>query len=352
MRLFSALRPLLLFGIALAVLRSAPAHAQEPPSATAPNPEIDRLRAVYEYGRYSDVLERAQERIDRGGLPREALVELHKLAGLSAFNLGNGQAAERHFGALLRLDPDYALDPFAVSPPAIAAFEQMRKDLAPQLELIRQQLRLDQERLRREAEERELARRVEEERRRRLEEVSRRLTVQTVHKRSFLVNFVPFGAGQFQQDRPVAGAVLASLQGALALTSIIAYLAYDGILQERSVVVDTVSGPVTFTRKGIPPEREKEANAWRLVKYASAGAFYTLYGYGVVDALYHHKSETITESTIQPPSEPVQPASPPPDVPRTPAPERLHDSEPKPPPPRAFLFPMSGGVGAGLTLQF
>jgi tetratricopeptide (TPR) repeat protein len=348
----AAYRLALLLVTALAALHGAAADAQELPRAAVPtDPDVERIRAAYEYGRYADVLERAQERIDRGGLPREGLIELHKYAGLAAFHEGKRSESERHFAALLRLDPDHALDPFAVPPPAIAAFEAVRKELAPQLELIRQQLRLDEERVRREGEARELARRAEEERRRRIEEMSRRVTVRTIHQRSFLVNFVPFGAGQFQQGRPVAGWVLASLQGALALTSIVAYLAYDQLLERRSVVVDTISRPLTLTQEGIPPEKVNQAKAWRVVKYASAGAFYTMYGYGVVDALYHHERETISESSIQLPPEPEQPApaQPPPEAPPAPDPHRVHS---KAAAPRGFLFPTSGGLGAGFTLQF
>ena len=367
MSLLAVRRAALLVGIALASVGGTAAHAQETRGAVSPDPDLDRIRAAYEYGRYADVLARAQERMDRGGLPREALIELHKYAGLSAFNLGNRPEAERHIAALLRLDPDYALDPFAVPPPAVAAFEQVRKDLAPQLELIRQQLRLDEERMRREAEARELARRTEEERRRRLEEMSRRVTVRTIRQQSFLVNFVPFGAGQFQQGRPVAGWVLASAEGVLALTSIVAYLAYDGILQQQSIVIDTVTGPTTLTRVGIPPARANEARAWRVVKYASAGAFYTVYGYGVVDALYHHEGEPVSESFIQLPPAPERPSRPEPDAPPATAPGPLPERAPVPatspergagasgsraPAPRAVLFPTPGGFGAGLTLQF
>jgi tetratricopeptide (TPR) repeat protein len=329
-------------GVLLAIAVAAPttpAQAQERP-ATSPDPELEGVRAAYAYGRYADVLKRARERIDRGALPRETLVELHKYAGLAAFNLSQPADAERHFGALLRLDPDFALDPFAVPPPAIALFERVRKELAPQLELIRQQLRLDAERRRRETEERDRRRREEEERRRRLEEMSRRITVRTIERRSFLVNFVPFGAGQFQQGRTTAAVLLATLQGAFALTSVVAYLAYDGLLERDSVDVDTVGGPMTLTRIGIPPERQRAASNWRLVKYASAGAFYTLYGYGVVDALYHHEDERISESTLQLPTEPALPAIPP--ASDAPAPDHL----------RGFLFPTPGGIGAGFTLWF
>ena len=80
---------------------------------------VPALRSSYEYGRYAEVLERATRRIDQGRLSEQDLLELHKLAGLSAFNLHRADDATRHFRALLRLEPDFHLDPFAVPPPAV-----------------------------------------------------------------------------------------------------------------------------------------------------------------------------------------------------------------------------------------
>ena len=84
------------------------------------DPEVSTLNASYEYGRYAEVLERAGTRIDRGRLSDKDLAELHKLAALSAFNLDRMDDSSRHFRALLRLDPDFNLDPFAVPPPTVA----------------------------------------------------------------------------------------------------------------------------------------------------------------------------------------------------------------------------------------
>src|SRR6476646_7301757 len=107
------------------------ASAQTP--APAPDPDVVSIRSDYEFGKYDDALKRARERIDRGGLSEDQTLELHRIAGLSAFNLGKPEDAERHFGAVLRLDPDYAMDPFTVPPPAIALFEKIRKDMGATL---------------------------------------------------------------------------------------------------------------------------------------------------------------------------------------------------------------------------
>lgn len=360
--------------IALLALGAAPAEVRAqtgaPTAAEPTDPDVEALRPLYEYGRYDDVLARARGRLDRGGLTREQLVTLHKYAALAAFNLGQQPDAERHFTALLRLDPDFSLDPFAVAPPTVAFFEKLKKDLDPQLDLIRQQQRLEAERKKREDEDRVRRQADDEARRRRLEELSRRVTVRNVEQKSFLVNFVPFGAGQFQQGRTANGVVLAAAEGAFALTSIIAYFAYDALIEAQDIEFDdAIRGRVTKRVYGIPLERVNEANTWRIVKYASAGAFYTLYGYGVVDSIYHHQDEVVTTTTLQLPPEPeprlpsrTSPASPGPapvpegDVPVKENPEQEKDTVPLGPgvtgSARLFLYPTPGGMGAGLTLNF
>jgi hypothetical protein len=162
---------------------------------------VSGLRSSYEYGRYAEVLERAAARIDRGRLGEQDLVELHKLAGLSAFHLHRGDEAERHFRALLRLDPDFHLDPFAVPPPAVTYLDTLRGEMEAELEQVRQERRLRLERERQDVERRERERVEGEEQRRRLELMSRQVTVRVVEKHSVLVNLIPFGAGQFQQGR-------------------------------------------------------------------------------------------------------------------------------------------------------
>ncbi|MFY0577546.1 hypothetical protein ACN28S_27385 [Cystobacter fuscus] len=194
--------------------------------------EVPALRATYEYGHYAEVLERATSRIDRGRLSEQDLLELHKLAGLSAFHLHHTDEATRHFRALLRLDPDFHLDPFAVPPPAVNFLDTLREQMGEELERVRQERRARQERERAEAERRERERVEAEEQRRRMEELSRQVTVRLVEKRSLLVNFVPFGAGQFQQGRTGMGALFAATEGLLAATSLATYFAHRGALQD------------------------------------------------------------------------------------------------------------------------
>jgi hypothetical protein len=289
--------------------------------------EMPSLRATYEYGHYAEVLERATSRIDRGRLAEQDLVELHKLAGLSAFHLHRTDEATRHFRALLRLDPDFHLDPFAVPPPAVNFLDALRGEMAEELERVRQERRARLERERAEAERRERERVEAEEQRRRMEEMSRQVTVRMVEKRSLLVNFVPFGAGQFQQGRTGMGALFAASEGLLAATSLAAYFAHQGLFQTEKVTVDDIRGPREVQVRFIPTSNKNQAELLSTINWYSALGFYGAYALGVLDALWRHQDEVVS-TRIETPPDPAAPRA------------RLH------------VVPSSGGASAGFTLSF
>jgi hypothetical protein len=302
------------FLVSLCLLASAATSGQ------TPDTEVAAVQSAYEFGKYEEALKRAKDRIDRGALTEDTLVELHKYAGLSAFSLSRMDEAERHFTVLLKLNPDAALDPFVVAPPAVAFFEQQRKKLGASLDVIRERRA---ERLRGEEEARKRA--AEDEQRRRMEELARRTTVRTVEHRSFLVNFVPFGAGQFQQGRNGFGVFFAVTEAVLAGSSIAAFFAYQNLIREQEVVIETSPGQrQTLQFSGIPASRVRERDNWRLVKYASGIGFYGVWAIGIADALWHHQDRVETTHTAG-----------------------AAES-------RAQLRPLflPGGVGAGLTFRF
>lgn len=321
----------------LACFLTSAARAQD-----AADSEVAAIRSSFEYGKYAEVLERATSRIDRGRLREEDLVELHQLAGLSAFNLNRPDEAARHFRALLRLDPDHSLDPFVVPPPAVAYFDELKKGMATELEYVRQERRLRLERERAEAERREKERVEAEVQRRRAEELAKQVTVRTVEKRNFLVNFVPFGAGQFQQGRTSMGVVFAASEGALAVTSVIAFFAYESLFETATIQRDDVltpDGKSSVTVRYIPTSRAKEADTWRMLKLGSAAGFYTVYAVGVADALFRHQDQVV-QTTIE--ALPTAPK-------RSDAAEAPAEVKPTA---KLHLFPTSGGLGAGLSVKF
>lgn len=278
--------------------------------------EVDAVRSYFDAGRYKDVLQRTEAALSAQNFLEPQRLELNRLAGLAAFYLGELEQAEGHLTRVLQLNPDHVLDPFAVPPAAVEFFEGLRRKNAPALDLIRQQIALREEQERRAALERSGA------------EVQRALQRQ-IGNRSFLVNLVPFGAGQFQQGRSDLGWVFASSEGALAALSITSFWMLESIIRTDSHRVrDRLGTPddgLTLPIRGVPAARAAEAETWRWMKLASGVAFYVVYLVGAADAIAHH---------------------------RTPAPGTL----PPPPPPRAeaqpFLFPVEGGAGAGLRSRF
>jgi hypothetical protein len=227
----------------------------------------------------------------------------------------------------------------------VTFFEKIRKELGRELDVIRQKRRLEAEFKRREKEDRERSQRESEEARRRVEELSRRITLRTVEKRPFIVNFLPFGAGQFQQSRNGLGVFLAVSEGATAATSIISYLALNFLIrpvQRRIPGFQTPDGFATFIEYGILKSAEGQATVWRYTKVISGALFYLLYGLGVADALFHHEDEVVTTvmmdaPPVGPQNKPVGPAAP------KLAPEATF---------RPSLIPVPGGAGAGVSGTF
>jgi hypothetical protein len=321
-------------GAALALVLSTAAWAQ-----IVPDREIETVRFIFNAGNYQLALQRARDAMGLANFTEGQRVELHKYAGLSAFNLGEAPAAESHFLHLLRINPDYVLDPFAVPPPAIKLFEEVKRKHADALNMIRQQIAIREEQRRREAAETERRRQLEEAERRRLEELSRNVQVKVVEKRHWLPNFVPFGVGQFLQGRTEWGVVFAVIEAVLGATSLIGYIAIETLYKDVEIKIPNVlyggdsTGVYTFTVRKIPPERASEHNAWNIVKLSSGYTFYAVAVLGIVDALWHHKGEIVTYQT-QRPQDVVAP------------------SKSEGPKPLFNIFPLPGGAGVGMSIRY
>ena len=312
----------------VSVVVASAAAAQET-APTSDEAELAAAQADFEFGKYRQVLDRAEQRIDRSGLDDASLLQWHRLAGLAAFNLKRMDQAQRHIAAVLRIDPDFALDPFVYPPPAVAFVEKQRQAMAPELDRIRAERRAQEAASRKAAEERAALARQAEEERRKLEEMSRQVTVRTVEKRSFLVNFVPFGAGQFQQGRVAAGTGFAIAEAVLGITSVVAYFAYGSLVETRNIPLDNRFPPSpNVVETGIPANREDEAKVWRALKIGAGLGFYGVWAAGVADAIIHHQDTVVTTRVETPP--PPQPS----------------------PPPGARIGPGPGTVGASVTVRF
>jgi hypothetical protein len=181
------------------------------------------------------------------------LVEAHVILGASSFETGHNAEARNEFEKALQIQPEKSLTDLLFSEGAIRLFDQTKADI-----VAREQ---------RDAQLRALA-----EERKRLEDYKRSLVF--VETRSFVINFAPFGAGQFQNKQPTRGLLFALGQGVTGATSAGLFLYLAG-KYGLTADVPFADGPGVLKLQQI--------------EVATGVAFFALYAWGVVDALLNYK---------------------------------------------------------------
>ena len=187
------------------------------------------------------------------------LLEAHVLLGACGFETGDRVVARREFEQALYLSAELTLERLLFSDGAVRFFEDTKAAL--------------QERQRRNAEKRALA-----EERDRLRKYRESLIVYEV--RPFYVNFVPFGAGQFQNGNRTRGLLFATSQAA-------AFAASAGIW----IYLVNQYG---FNGR-VPTEEAESARLLQQLEIGAGAAFWAFYSWGVVDALLHYKPRAQVE---------------------------------------------------------
>ncbi len=244
----------------------------------APPPDLKRARDRYEFGAYADAAGAVREILARRKDLSEAdVVEAYRILGLSEFQLGDRGAARSAFVSLLSIDPDYALDPFLVPPPIVEFFDRVKKENEEHLRPLRERKRQlrEQERLAEEARRRLLA-----------EEQARSgppTRVVRVQDRIYLFNWLPFGAGQFQNGDTARGTVIATAEVVIGLANIAAILVHNQISDDRTRRC-SLQDTTNCSRPPISDSDRRLLQRIDTVKYATAGLFWAVYAYGVVDA--------------------------------------------------------------------
>jgi len=324
--------------------------------ASAAHAESDLLknaRNTFEYGNYDESLRIAETLLASHQLSAERdLVEAYRIAGLSDFYLNRPEAARRHFVALLSVDPDYGMDPFLVPPPAVAFFDGVKRDNESLLTPIRERRKAlaEQERLADEA-----RRKLIEENLMRQLEPERPVLVQTVEVHTFATNFVPFGAGQFQENRPVMGSIFAGTQVIGLATAIGSFAKIESLRDEHGYYAQADIGTV---------------NNLVTAKWMGVGLLSASVILGIADSLWHYEpTSTRIEALPQPPHRPAPKTNPAPannaQPPGTVVPATSHEppaTEPGPSPStpvvphanllRPTLVPVATDRGLGIGLGF
>jgi hypothetical protein len=245
----AALRALSLVAL-LAWISLPPALARATPSE-----DLERARQSFRAGDFQTALPLLSfllyptPRLARS----DDLLEAHVLLGACGFETGDRTIARREFEQALYLSVDSSLDPQLFSADAIRFFEDTKTAL--------------EERTRRNAEKRALA-----EERERLLRYRESLIVYEV--RPFYVNFVPFGAGQFQNGDRTKGLLFSTAQ---ALT----FAASAGIW----VYLTSQYG----YNGRVPTEDAENVRLMQQLEIGAGIAFWSIYSWSVVDSLLHYK---------------------------------------------------------------
>ncbi len=184
---------------------------------------------------------------------RSELVEAHILLGVSYFETKDKVAAAREFEQALSFDAELTLDPLLFSDGAIQLFDAKKR-------LAKQKAKDDQKRLRLAMERQAYARALS--------------NLYVIEKRKYYVNFIPFGAGQFQNGHRKKGAAFFVSQSLLAGTSVLMY----GL----QVTKYGYTGPV-------PAEDVGFVNKLQTIQIATGGLAIALMAWGIVDALVYYK---------------------------------------------------------------
>jgi len=256
----------------------------------APSPELKRARDRFEFGAWADCAAIVRQWLSTHPAAAEAeQVSALQMLGISEWNLGDRQQARTAFVQLLSESPDHKLDPFLVPPAIVEFFEEVRREHEPQLGPLRDRKRAlrEQERL------------AEEARRRLLAEERVRSGPPTkivrVEERNYILNWIPFGAGQFQNGHRAKATAIAASELVLGAVNIGAILLHNQIVDNADNKCP-FSQPAPLCKR--PPYRDSaRANLFTVdvVKYASAGLFWLVYGYGVWDAHRYYVPRVETE---------------------------------------------------------
>ena len=241
------------------------AEADMPAVSGPPWELLEKGRQAYEYGDYLS----ARQFLDgalRGNLSRESRIEAYMLLGQCHYLLRAYSAAKDAFGSLLRIDPDYQPDPVMVPPTIMGFFERLREDMEPQLKPLRERLAREK-----------AAQHKTDTKKKSRQPKKVRVVEKVVRKNSRVLNFLPFGVGQFQNGETGKGIGIMTSEIAVMGLNLASYIAIKALAG--------ADGKYT-------PEKAATAKNLRIVQYSAAGAFVALWIYGIIDGLVYYQPET------------------------------------------------------------
>lgn len=237
---------------ALAAIAAAATVLAGPGAARASaSDEFAEAREVFRGGAYEDAIPLLSSLLyPHSRLTRqEDVAEAHLLLGVSYYETGQVAPAEREFEEALFVDPDLTVD---------GIFSEDVSEFFSRTKASLEQQREEEARMRQIAEERDAYRQALE-------------NMYVVERRNYFVNFVPFGAGQFQNGDTEKGVAFAVSQGLLGGTSMAMFA-----LQELQY------NPYS-------PDEVDTINRIRLVQLTTGGLSLAVMAWGIIDALANYE---------------------------------------------------------------
>jgi hypothetical protein len=272
---------------ALAAAANKAAPAQPPPT---PREAFDRGRTAFgraEYKRAIEILHPLlypEALLDSEG----EVVQAHRMLGVAHLFENQPDEARREFRKLLELRPDYRFDPLLDPQRVVDFFNAVVKEEESTIAVFEK---------RRKQRDLEIA----EERRRREAARLPQLSAAVVYQRhSFLVNFVPFGAGQFQNGHRKKGWMFLTTELALAAVSVGAFatnLALYGLdprLGCNEPRPPDLGGLSTECPTTSLDYSDANTSRWLTrTQLVTGGLFYAVAIWGIVDALRYYQRDTL-----------------------------------------------------------
>ena len=283
----------LLAALASALLAATPARPME---HTTPREAFDRGRTAFgraEYRRAIEILHPLlypEVLLDSEG----EVVQAHRILGVSYLFSGQTEEAKREFHKLLELRPDYRFDPLLDPQQVVDAFNAVVKEEETEIVAIE---------ARRKRRDQEIAARLQREAR--LHPPA--TTIVRYERHSYLLNFVPFGAGQFQNGQRGKGWLFFGVETALAAISVGAFttnFALYGANPYRKCLQMNPTGPCPPDQ--IDHSQEDTSRTLLRVQVISGGLFFAAAIWGVIDAVRHYQRDVLMTEPVAPPPPALQ----------------------------------------------
>ena len=259
-----------------------------------PEVQFERGRNAFARGEYGRAVELLRPLVypDVQLESEGEVVQAHRMLGVASLFENDAEGARREFRKLLELRPDYRFDPLLDPPRVVDFFNVVVKEEEAELAVI--------EAKRRQREEELLARQKREAERLRAQQA----VVLRYDHHAYAVNFIPFGAGQFQNGQRRKGWFFLGAEAALGGASVAAFatnFALFGIAPHRRCLVmqplDANGLPQRCPSMDTDRSDENLSTNLFRVQVVTGALFYAVAIWGVVDALRHYESDVLLSPT-------------------------------------------------------